>query len=270
MYIDKSAHNIAFSAKLYYNIYGDYMELFEHYIKSGNTLFKHAKGKSVMSGKEFHIYNEIIYFLDGKAELITEFSRTKIKPHTLIAIPKETYHQVRILGNAENYHRCIINFDCLKLNNFFTCTADSEIDYLFSKLMNCTSSPDSGEILKAVLILLTDKISSQTHSNNATTSQNSLVSKCINYINENLSEELSVCKIAKFLNMSESSVAHIFKKEMNISLHKYVTEKRLMAAYRRISSGESATSVYLECGFKDYSNFYRQYKKLLGFAPSHK
>ena len=47
----------------------------------------------------------------------------------------------------------------------------------------------------------------------------------------------------------------------------YAARKRIALARRLISEGESAQRAALRAGYGDYSNFYRQYKKLLGVAP---
>ena len=246
------------------------MELFEHYIKTDGITFKHARGKSVMTGKEFHIYHEIILFLDGKAELITEYSRTSIQPDTLIVIPKETYHQLKIIGNQEEYHRCILNFTEAPIKELSLRKTDSEIKYLFSKLIDNIQSNDKELILNSVLILLLNKLSTEKLNDTAKASQNPVILRCIDYINKNLNSNLTVKELSNICNISVSGLSHIFKKEMNISLHKYIIEKRLIAAYRKLRLGENATSVHIECGFNDYSGFYRQYKKMFGFPPSYK
>lgn len=221
-----------------------------------------------MTGKEFHIYHEIILFLNGKAELITEYSRTPIQPNTLIIVPKETYHQLKIMGNQENYHRCILNFTQESIRELSLRKADREITYLFSKLINSTESKNKELILNSVLVLLLDKLLTEKHNNTAVVSQSPVILQCINYINNNLSRKLSIEEISKACSISVSGLSHLFKKEINIPLHKYIIEKRLIAAYRKIRTGETVTSVYLECGFNDYSGFYRQYKKMFGFSPS--
>ena len=43
-----------------------------------------------------------------------------------------------------------------------------------------------------------------------------------------------------------------------------------MLAHHKIADGELASAAALECGFRDYSGFYKQYKKLFNQSPSEK
>ena len=85
-------------------------ELFSRSISGDTVGFKHAKGVSDRSGKEFHLFHEIILFLGGQAELISETVHTALHPQTLIVIPKETYHQLVISGDPSQYCRCVFQF----------------------------------------------------------------------------------------------------------------------------------------------------------------
>jgi AraC-like DNA-binding protein len=90
----------------------------------------------------------------------------------------------------------------------------------------------------------------------------------VEYINGHLSESLTVAGIAKRLNISPSLLSHAFKNEMNIAPYRYILKKRLVLAQHKIARGESATAAAIECGFGDYSGFYKQYKKTFGTSPS--
>ena len=80
------------------------------FIKDDSITFKYAKGKSSETGKEFHAYHEIIYFMGGNAKFISENVQIDLKPNTLIVIPCETYHQMQITGSQNHYHRCVFHF----------------------------------------------------------------------------------------------------------------------------------------------------------------
>ena len=107
-----------------------------------NISFRYAKGSGYSSGKEFHIYHEIILFLEGNTEFIAENIHIKPKPSTLIVVPKETYHQMVIHGEQESYLRCLLQFEDQgelatltekSLAKVQVIEADREITSLFNK-----------------------------------------------------------------------------------------------------------------------------------------
>ena len=59
------------------------------------------------------------------------------------------------------------------------------------------------------------------------------ISPIIEYIDENLSSDLSLDSIADRFFISKYYLARIFKEKMSITLHSYITQKRLtMAKYK--------------------------------------
>ena len=119
-------------------------------------------------------------------------------------------------------------------------------------------------------LLLLNEITQKNSVCTAETIQNTFVRSAVDYINNHIDEKITIGRIAKECMISPSSLSHIFKKEMNISLHKFITKKRLINAYHKIMSGEKATIAAADCGFNDYSGFYKQYKKMFNVAPSEK
>ncbi len=236
-----------------------------------------------MTGREFHPYHEIILFLGENAVLYTETIRTTIKPNTLIVIPKETYHQLNIIGSPEVYNRCVISFydrpDLKELveknmNELSVINLSEELSFYFEALMKKAKSPGTDAenklVLKSSLVLILDELAQNRASFQTAASINPIVSRAISYITENIAGKLSLKEIAQTLNVSESLLSHTFKDEMDISLYKYILKKRLVMAFEKISMGVPAAIAATECGFSEYSNFYRQYKKAFGFAPSTK
>lgn len=256
-------------------------DLFSDYLYGDSISFKHARGSSDRSGKEFHIYHEIILFLDGDAEFISEDLHMHLNPSTLIVIPNETYHQMIIHGDQENYHRCVLQFGetaelaelvASSMKNVQVFAADREVRFLFDKLIRATKVEEShgAMLLRSVLILLLDVLRAPKDMSKGENHQNEMIRMAIEYINRNLDKVLTIHAIAQACNISDSTLSHIFKKEMYISIHKFIVKKRLIQAYHRICAGEAATVVAMECGFGDYSGFYKQYKKAFGFSPSQK
>ena len=253
--------------------------IFTDYIRTEYITFRHARGSSIESGKEFHTYHEIILFLEGDVQLITEDIHICLQPNSLIAIPRETYHQVLIRKKPENYYRCTLTFSDIPTLHDLLCTsmdrltiyeADRTIRYLFQKLMDHAGHAAAPELLQAVLTLLLSEIADKQDIARPEFAQHVAIRNAISYINSNMDQKLTIAEIARSCAVSPSSLSHLFKKEMNISLHQFIMKKRLICAYHRISAGELATTVAMECGFGDYSGFYKQYRKMFGFSPSQK
>ena len=61
----------------------------------------------------------------------------------------------------------------------------------------------------------------------------------------------------------------IFKNEMGIGIMQYVRNKKVLLANRMIREGEKPTDIYLECGFSNYTSFYRAFYAYFGASPKH-
>ena len=255
---------------------------FSKFVYDKRCTYKHAKGTSADPSKEFHNYHEILLFVGGKTTFLSEEKRIPLSPYQTIIIPKETYHQFLNVTDEE-YHRCVFSFyDIPELEELIekcmhstrVIDASNEQKRLFNK-MNETVDADCSESEKQILMhaLLTLVLSEVSHNNQATkegSEPKEITSKSIEIINANLSGKVSIPNLSKQLNVSISTLTQTFKKDMNISIYQYILRKKLILARQKIQDGESATSAALQCGFNDYSSFYKQYKKMFGVTPSEK
>lgn len=94
-----------------------------------------------------------------------------------------------------------------------------------------------------------------------------LISSVIKYIDNNLSKNIMLDDIAKEFYISKFYLSHIFKKAIGTTVYRYITQKRLIFAKELISQGKPIKSVCIECGYQDYSSFFRMFKKEYGITP---
>ena len=94
-----------------------------------------------------------------------------------------------------------------------------------------------------------------------------LGSSIVEYINGHLFEELSLEILAEKFYLSKNHLNRLFKEASGSTVWEYIRLKRLLAAHWRIAGGAAATAAAADCGFHDYSAFYRAYKKHFGVAP---
>ncbi|MBO5223081.1 MAG: exo-alpha-sialidase [Clostridia bacterium] len=89
------------------------------------------------------------------------------------------------------------------------------------------------------------------------------------FINENLSEDLSVEEIAKRLNVSYYYLCHVFKKKTDKTISEYRNEKRMEKAVKLlISSVDKISIIAQECGFNNLGYFTEIFSKIVGCAPT--
>ena len=248
------------------------------YITGAHITFKHARGDSDKSGREFHTHHEIIWFMDGQARFISEQLHAPLKPNTLILIPCESYHQLLITGPQEDYHRCVFHFLHVpglegliekSLAGVQLIQMHQRLQELFQQAIALAADPaeEVETALQAILTLILYEIVRTRSAPVQDSTADTITNRCINYVNQNISGNLCIRSIAKALNVSESYLSHAFKGSMNISLHQYILKKRLVLAHRKILDGEPAVKAAMECGFQDYSGFYKQFCKLYGQPP---
>ena len=94
-----------------------------------------------------------------------------------------------------------------------------------------------------------------------------LVESAMQYIGENLSSPLSLEEIAGKLFISKYHLAHAFSREVGVSVYRYIMLRRLMMARQQLAAGESAGQVCRNCGFSEYTSFYRAFKSEYGISP---
>ena len=75
-------------------------------------------------------------------------------------------------------------------------------------------------------------------------------------------------KISRYFFVSKFYLCRAFKARFGISVHEYITTKRIMLSRQLISAGETASAAAYKVGFGDYSSFYRAYRKVVGEVPA--
>lgn len=230
-----------------------------------------------------HTHNEyeLLYIISGDVTHVIEDRKYKLKKDDLVIIRPNDYHFIQIDSSAD-YERYDLLFNPEKLGI-------TNIDFLPKNLdiINCADKPILKEMFKKIDYYqffitndeLRDVISlilkelfynlkfSAVEKNNP---QNihPVISKALENINTSLFTIKSITEIAEKLYVTESYLYRIFKRELKTTPLKYITEKRLIAAQNLIIQGEMPTHIYSECGFDDYTSFYRSYIKFFGYPPS--
>ncbi|WP_160685793.1 AraC family transcriptional regulator [Clostridium sp. C2-6-12] len=96
---------------------------------------------------------------------------------------------------------------------------------------------------------------------------NNQIQEVISYINDNVLENITIKHLAEHFFLSESYICRIFKLATGTTINKYITARRISIAKSLLSNGANINDVYIDCGFNDYSNFLKSFKKAVGVSP---
>ena len=91
----------------------------------------------------------------------------------------------------------------------------------------------------------------------------------LSFIQKNIMQDIKILDIADACCCSESTVSHLFKENMGMSLKKYLLTERLKRAEKLISTSDLPIgSIASLCGFSDTNYFSTAFKKFTGKNPT--
>ncbi|MDO5398836.1 MAG: AraC family transcriptional regulator [bacterium] len=96
---------------------------------------------------------------------------------------------------------------------------------------------------------------------------NPTIQKILQYIDSMLTKKITLDDIAKITFLSPVYVSALFKKEMGMNITEYINMRRIVLVKNRILTGGKISSVYIDCGFNNYSTFYRAFSKYVKMSP---
>lgn len=99
------------------------------------------------------------------------------------------------------------------------------------------------------------------------TAEEQLVQQVIEYFEDHLSDAVSLDALARRFYTDRYSLSRTFTRLVGCPPHAYLTQKRLQKATILLQAGVPPQETALQCGFADYSNFYRRFRAAFGCSP---
>ena len=230
-----------------------------------------------------HAAYELLYFVRGEASYYIEGRIYKLAPGDMLLVRSAMHHGLMIDGDGQ-YERYDVMFDesllppeiaerIPKGRELISCESVPEVREIFGRMDGYAKKLDKALAVGAYEaclyeLLCSFVIGAESEKPFSREGTNPIITAALEYIEENLTQPLTVADIAKELYITKSYLHQLFIDNLHTTPKKYITEKRLILARREILCGKSPTGVYLECGFFDYVTFYRNYKAAFGVSPS--
>lgn len=240
-----------------------------------------------LDNKHCHDTYEVLYVLEGTGRFMVEGTSFDIKPGTLLLIKPFEYHSMHLSEDTE-YERYVIHFseqhlssDALSLFKsivgglegsgklYSALTLSSKVLPVLERFDTADTLPENEKLiyvkalLSELMIFLSVSSGEQIEIN-----EGELGARVIRYLNENITKDLSLERIARRFFVSKYYLCRAFKKHNGVSVHVYINHKRVMYAKQLIEQGETASGAAYKVGFGDYSAFYRAYVKVVGKSPT--
>lgn len=244
-----------------------------------------------------HIHDmyELYYFISGDVTYYIEGQNYIINSNDILIINSRELHKP-VFNSTKPYERIVIHFNPRYISSFQTkqynllhyfenrklghhnkinstqVLAKNIKKYIDEIENNINKNiPESPIMIKTLFIQLLITLNSLfvTNENIITNSfkYDEKVSSILEYINNNLSEKITLEILEHNFFVNKYYLCHIFKKTTSFTLIEYITYKRIMKAKELLIEGISVMEVCHKIGFNDYTNFYKVFKKLTGTSP---
>lgn len=244
-----------------------------------------------------HNFYEFYFLLEGSCCYQIENSIFSIKPGDVLLFSINQPHRPLFSGDHSSYERIVLRISekmlhtisdagcdlttCFNRENSrrayrFSPEAQNKIRIILSQLIdeqahgqNCFGSKLLYKALITELLVLFQRSCEKNKKAPANNSakQLQLIETVNHYIEEHFDRHISVEELADHVYLSKYYFMRQFKKITGLSVYQYITQKRLIAVANMIKEGVPVTSAYLLCGFGDYGNFLRAFKKQFGCSP---
>ena len=242
-----------------------------------------------------HDYYEFYFFVEGDVSVCIEGDSHALHPGDVMLIPPETAHHTishiperpyrrfvfwinrsffdglcaqsedyaYIAKYAREHKRYIYHNDVIDFN-----AVQAKLFRLLEEIRSDRFGRDTKiSLCISDLLLHVNRISFEQNNPKKPREQQRLYENLIQYIEDHLDEDLPLDKLADAFYVSKYHIAHIFKDNLGISIHQYITKKRLAACRDALLGDANISKTFLLYGYKDYSVFYRAFKKEYGISP---
>ena len=244
-----------------------------------------------------HDFYELFCLLDDGLDYIVEGLRYTMKPGSIILITPGQLHRADVPGPVRDIDRFV-----LWLNAEYVRALTGALPHFRYTLLGDMTGrnliqpdDDTGATMRQLLYALQrecarDDAESAQLSRSIVTQLLIYCSRCVTrapetlprraelryheimrvygYILTHLQEDLSVAGLAEMFFMDKNTLTRQFKLLVGMTPGECIRHNRLEAARQMILSGVTMQQACAECGFSDYSAFYRAFRGAYGVSPS--
>ena len=258
------------------------------YLNSDFKMFHLTDQISTEFEFHYHEFHKITIFISGNVQYFIEGKTYSLEPYDIVLVNRNDIHRVQVDPSVP-YERIIVYISPGFMEAYRTDHYD--LSYCFEKAKKEHSNVLRIHALeKSSLFKVTNRLErsfSDTeyasdlyrqilflefmiHLNRAalknraefldTNLYNPKIVNLIQYINQHLTDSLTMDDLSARVYLSKYYMMRLFKAETGYTIGNYITYRRLLLARSLILKGVPITQACLSSGFQDYSTFSRAYK----------
>lgn len=238
---------------------------------------------------KYHNHNdvyEIVLFLSGDAELCVEGNTYKLSPYDIAIVRPFEMHRIECLS-GKPYERVLMytTDEYCRKNNCESFLGIFKERSLGSDNLIPSDIVKSSGLLGAVnrmrqycednaytaangvmteFLYLLNNSKSMMHKSYA---KDRRIREIIVFINENLTEDISLDSLSQQFFINKYHLCKAFKKNTGYTIIQYINHKRILLVQELHKGGQSLIQASSNAGFNNYSHFYKMYVNFMGESP---
>lgn len=258
------------------------------YLNSDFKMFHLTDQISTEFEFHYHEFHKITIFISGNVQYFIEGKTYSLEPYDIVLVNRNDIHRVQVdpsvpyeriivyispgfmeayrtdhydlsycFEKAKKEHSNVLRIHALEKSSLFKITNRLELSF--------SDMEYAGDLYRQILFL-----EFMIHLNRAalknraefldTSLYNPKIVNLIQYINQHLTDSLTMDDLSARVYLSKYYMMRLFKAETGYTIGNYITYRRLLLARSLILKGVPITQACLSSGFQDYSTFSRAYK----------
>ncbi len=256
--------------------------------KSTEYMFSHAKVAPPKIKMHMHQMYEMLWLMHGDASYMIENTTYRLNEGDIIFTRPNEMHAI-IFHSDEYYERSFLQFSP-QFANFLNTSLTKVFDHLpkggniisaetaekfglyryFEEIAEYTLEKPSfwraAVHAKLTLLMIDLNTVFKTEISPPPIKENDRIEKVAEYLTEHTDATLDELSALFFIN--KYHLCHAFKDRYGLTIKEFINMRRIMRAKQLIHEGHRITELCYQCGFNDYTTFYKTLKKLTGKTPS--
>lgn len=233
---------------------------------------------SISGGKQFLIDNRFYDINPGDLFIINQFEshylaqiNNMVHERIIISIHPDFLKEISTIKTDLNY--CFTERN-QAFNHRISLNKEQQYRFLYFISKITTLNEFGSDILERVafmemMVMINSLFINNHRAEIADTNfqYNQQVQEILTYINQHITDAITVEQLAEQFYISTSYICRIFKAATGTTINKYINARRITISKSLLTMGLGVSEVCEKSGFNDYSNFLKAFTKAVGISP---